>query len=257
MNLPNDVSFELIYQTIRRAAGAYGDDASIRESFGSNVWIRSLSDKIKVFVEEDASAGVHWVSVRGTDNLANAREDVEYLKEPDPVLGVYFHRGFHRAALEVYSAVKPQLRKEVEIRVTGHSLGAAIAAIMQAWMRRDGFDVQRTINFGQPKVTNQAGVDKLRADPLLRVVNNEDVVPMVPPLTLGSSIHGRYLHFGEELHLLKEAPAFQLYGEREAESPKVTSFWRHIGREDVADHHSGVYLARLREYAQALGSRRA
>jgi triacylglycerol lipase len=230
---------------------AYDDDATIRQAYGSASWTSTLPDGVKVFVARAGDARFQWLSVRGTDDRANVCEDAEYLKDPDPRLGVYFHSGFFRDAQAVYAAARPQLVPELPVRVTGHSLGGAIAAIVQAWLRLDGFVVETTVTFGQPKVTNEAGVLKLRATPLLRVVNDEDVVPMVPPLTLLAALHGPYRHFGQELHLGPAPPVYRLYTEHDAELPSVSSFWDDLFRETPRDHHVALYVAKVKAFRDA------
>jgi hypothetical protein len=101
------------------------------------------------------------------------------------------------------------------------------------------------LTFGQPKVTNEEGVLKLRADPLLRVVNDEDIVPMIPPLTLLSALRGPYRHFGQELHLGPKPPVYKLYSEHDAELSSVSNFWDHLGDETPRDHHVALYVAKI------------
>ena len=62
---------------------------------------------------------------------------------------------------------------------------------------RDG----KCITFGQPRVTNQKGAEQLHQLPLLRVINDEDVVPLLPPLTPLTFLQGRYENFGPEIWL--------------------------------------------------------
>ena len=67
------------------------------------------------------------------------------------------------------------------------------------YIHEDSFSVVRSINLGQPKVMNDHGVRMYGFLPLTRVVDENDLVPMVPPITLLDSIHGCYEHFGDEV----------------------------------------------------------
>jgi hypothetical protein len=50
-------------------------------------------------------------------------------------------------------------------------------------------------------------MEKLNFLPLLRVINHEDPVPLLAPVTVVSAIHGIYRHFGPEL-ILENPPKF-------------------------------------------------
>jgi triacylglycerol lipase len=250
----SDLNFANILDWALAASAAYDPDEQIRDKYGSSVWSKTLANGVKVFVATDTSRGFQWLSVRGTDDYANVREDAEYLKERDARLGIYLHDGFHRDAQAVYDDTRARLDQRLPVRVTGHSLGGAVAAILQAWLRVDGFSIDTTLTFGQPKVTDEEGVLKLRAHPLLRVINDEDVVPMIPPLTLLSALHGPYRHFGQELHLGPTPPLYQLYTEHDAETPKVTSFWCNLCHETPRDHHVALYVAKLEAFCAAFSA---
>lgn len=250
MTIP-ELNFGDILEWVLAASAAYDEDSKIRDRYGSTTWTKALSNGVKVFVADDRTRGCQWLSVRGTDDWLNVREDAEYLKELDAKLGVYLHEGFHRDASAIYDEVKARLAPAVPLRVTGHSLGGAIAVILQAWLRADGFAVDTTLTFGQPKVTNEAGVMKLREHPVLRVINDEDVVPMVPPLTLLSALRGPYRHFGQELHLGPKPPLYRLYNEHDAETPEVSGFWCNLCHETPRDHHVALYVAKVQAFLAA------
>ena len=85
------------------------------------------------------------VVVRGTNNLQNAIDDLEYVKVRDERLaGVWVHSGFQRSALALWRDLQPRLNAAlaaynsqpvasgaprpsapVAISFTGHSLGAS------------------------------------------------------------------------------------------------------------------------------------
>lgn len=248
----SELNFADILDWAQAAAATYDDDSVIRDKYGPSTRIKSLDNGVKVFVAVASSKRFQWLAIRGTADFLNLREDAEYLKQADPRLGVYLHSGFYRDARAVYEETRAQLAPGVPVRVAGHSLGAAIAVILQAWLHADGHPVDATITFGQPKLTNEAGVIKLREQPVLRVINDEDMVPMLPPLTLLSAQRGPYRHFGRELHLGPVPPLYRLYSEHDAETPAVGSFWRHLGDETPRDHHVGLYVAKLQAFRETL-----
>lgn len=143
--------------------------------------------------------------------------------------------------MKIYKDVIPHLEKGYKVRVTGHSLGAAISTLLMMYLHEDGFKVERSINFGQPKVTNKAGVKAYGFLPLTRVVDENDVVPLVPPVTLLDSIHGIYEHLGDEVILLKEE--YYVYLEQhDAERKSVGNFWKDMGHESITEHFMDNYL---------------
>jgi predicted lipase len=90
------------------------------------------------------------------------------------------------------------------VNITGHSLGGAIAVILMTHLQADEYTIGSVITFGQPKVTNEAGVQHIDDSPVLRIIHHDDLVPLVPPLSLLSAIHGTYRHMGPEIILLPD-----------------------------------------------------
>jgi triacylglycerol lipase len=238
---PWDYDFKEIWPYLVRSAAVYESDEYIHRHFGKDVFIIDPSNiKVKTFVETDLKKKLQWIAVQGTANFKNIKEDVEFTKVKDPILGVYLHRGFQKTAMETYKLIKPNIKKDFSIKITGHSLGAAIAVIIEAYLHYDGYRVEKAITFGQPKVTNKKGMEKLNFLPLLRVINHEDPVPLLAPVTLVSAIQGIYRHFGPEL-ILENPPKFVLLKSHPADRFSVTSFWENLGDIDVKDHHIAQY----------------
>ena len=96
------------------------------------------------------------------------------------------HRGFQSALNEVWTDAAGKLRQYrqgsgKEIFFTGHSLGAALAALAIA--RFDGGNAS-LYTFGSPRVGNQAFLNQLRGKTALghfRFVDHQDLVTRVPP----------------------------------------------------------------------------
>ena len=100
------------------------------------------------------------------------------------------------------------------------------------------------MTFGQPKVTTAAGVSRFRDLSLLRVVNHDDPVPLLPWETPGAVLGGLFRHLGEEVRLT-DIGTWQLFSEHLAERYLLTSFAAHLGRENPKEHEMARYLARL------------
>ena len=201
----------------------------------------------KVFLETDDARHLQWIAVRGTANLNNIKLDVDYNKVVDERLRIHLHKGFADLAMDAYRFVKPRLKQGYEVRVTGHSLGGAAAVIVLMLLKEDGATLGQAVTFGQPKVTNRAGVRKYQELPLLRVINDKDPVPLLPPLELFAILdEGSFRHLGPEV-VLEDGAAFRYYNGHDAERMSVMSFWQHMSDHDVPDHYMKNYLDRLHQ----------
>jgi triacylglycerol lipase len=245
------VDFRLLLEYARRAAAAYDPEDAIRARFGKDhhVVVSSIPHlDVQAFVEIDDAHRVQWIAVRGTANLENVEEDADYDKRFARLLGVPVHHGFVRDAHAVWEFAHPLLREGYETRVTGHSLGGAVACVLEMRLADDGARLGRCVTFGQPKVTNEAGVERYRDLPLLRVVNHDDPVPLLPWETPGAIAGGLYRHFGRELWLTDRG-TWEVFAEHEAERYRLSSFVERLGLDNVEEHKMRRYLARLERLA--------
>ncbi|MCI0428487.1 MAG: lipase family protein [Nitrospiraceae bacterium] len=250
---PTPPNFTQALQYAQRAALAYEQDATIQKQSGAGMRISissPLSTGIKAYVGLDDAKRVQWIVVRGTSNLINIRLDVDYNKVVDPRLQIPLHKGFADGALQVYQFAKPLLKTDYETRVTGHSFGGAAAVIVLMLLKEDGFKLGQAMTFGQPKVTNGDGARKYRTLPLLRFVNDQDPVPLLPPFELFAVLdEGPYQHFGPEV-VLEDGSTYRLYTEHQAERLSVFSFWNNLKNfsiQDVPEHFISTYLTRIRQ----------
>ncbi|NIB43612.1 lipase family protein [Pseudomaricurvus alkylphenolicus] len=239
------IDFKEILWYAERAKAAYSSESDIRSRYGKDVLVENVYDiKVQFFVETLPERRQQLVSIRGTDNLSNVKDDSEYIPKLSETLGIYVHRGFEEDTVQILELLRPHLEQEYQIRLTGHSLGAAISTLLMMYLDQEGFELGPSINFGQPKVTNAAGVKKFSKLPLLRVVDREDVVPELPTATLLDSLHGVYAHLGEEVILLK-GPYFIALPQHRAIHKSEGSFWKDLGHQSLSDHYIDNYLANI------------
>lgn len=246
---PMDFAEVLVFA--RRAAAAYQDEPAIRAVVGPQPALTASNLRgvdVRAFVEVDEGQRRQWVVVRGTANLKNAEEDADYAKVGAPELGIVVHGGFLDDAHAVWSFARPLLKPGLETRITGHSLGGAVALLIGMRLRTEGFPVSRIVTFGQPKVTNEAGVNRFRDLPLLRIVNHDDPVPLLPWETRGAALEGFFRHLGSELWMTDRG-TWEFFTEPRAERYLLTSFAARVGRENPLEHEMARYLAKIEALA--------
>jgi hypothetical protein len=240
------INFKEVQWYAIRSSYAYNTPDEIQQNF-PNV-IRTVTvdgTKVQYFLEDIPDKDAQLVSVRGTANIKNAIEDLEYLQTKDETLGIFVHDGFREDSLRVYRDLLPHLDKKKDVLLTGHSLGAAISTLLMMYLQEDGFTVGLSVNFGQPKVTNSKGVEKYKSLPLLRVIDENDVVPMMPATSLLNSIHGRYEHLGTEMILL-EGEYYVFQDEHMQQETNSTSFWKNMTDVSVNAHMIKHYLDNIK-----------
>ena len=145
------------------------------------------ADDTQCFVASSAGTGstaaVVVVAFRGTESLGDWLADLNVLSTTHSYGTV--HRGFRSAYSVVDARLRAELRKfpGVPVLITGHSLGGALATIAAAeW--QGTFDVRWIYTYGQPAVGKgrfPAFMAQHYGSRLIRVVNDDDIVPQVPP----------------------------------------------------------------------------
>lgn len=246
------VDFTDVHFFARCAKAAYEVDdtkvASFLDEIGYDATAVATLEakKIRYFLATEKAGGRQLISVRGTANIKNGLEDMEILKEHDAHTGVKLHRGFTEDARSILDDLKPKLESDKPLWITGHSLGGAVALVLAMHLDVEGYQVDRVVTFGQPKVTDRKGVKRFRHLPVKRVVDEHDLVPLVPPIELTSlATLDFYRHLGEEVVLL-DGIYYSFLDERQAESGRVSAFWKRLlGHANIPDHYMDNYHKRI------------
>jgi hypothetical protein len=243
--VPHDVDFEELEYYAERSRAAYDSPSEIRKQFPNTTRVKTVQPvDVQYFLETDTQQKTQTITIRGTSNKANRLEDIDIEKVPDPVLGINLHKGFREDALALQADVTPHLRKDYTIRVTGHSLGGAVAAIKAHLLFADGYNVNRLVTFGGPKLTDAEGKAAIEDGiDVTRVVNEADIVPTVPPAGLSA---GGYQHFGPEV-ILRPGRQYVWLPGHDANRLSIGDLWRNLDFLTVDAHSMDEYLPNLRE----------
>ena len=241
---PVNINFTELKTYAERSLAAYGAKPVIKAKYPKTIRIGSPGGMdVLYFLERDDKAKIQIITVRGTADQKNFSEDLDITVRTDRQADIPVHAGFDQAARAVYSDAKPYLKRNYKTYVTGHSLGGAVAALVTIYAIEDGFMVERVITFGQPRFTTAAGVQRLQL-PLIRVIDENDMVPMLPPATATDPSFGPYEHVGPEVILLQEQRYVYLPA-HDANRVSIGEYWRTIGIADLPDHKIDHYVNRI------------
>ncbi|GAA3682110.1 hypothetical protein GCM10022224_053080 [Nonomuraea antimicrobica] len=192
------------------------------------------------------------VAFRGTqpEELRDWLSDANTLLKPYTAGGGNIHAGFYRA-LDV---VHPDLLRTLEdwrtsgqsLWFTGHSLGGALAMLAAArtYFEDPSLLADGVYTYGQPRTCCPklaAAYDKVFRGRMFRFVNNNDIVPQLPPAPL-------FQHVAEERY-------FDAKGRLRDKMPAVAGLVDRFhgavadplapGTDGIRDHFINAYLARF------------
>lgn len=238
--VPHKVDFEELRYYGLRSKSAYDTPAQIKSDYPDVTRVRTIpSVDVRYFIETDHSQKTQTIAVRGTAEKPNIWEDIEVKLVNDAILGLKLHGGFERDSLALWNDIKPHLITDYDIRITGHSLGAAIAFILGGYANAEGYTVKRIVNFGQPKISDSA-LPPAVYDVTTRVIDDRDVVPMLPP----PGFVPKYRHVGEEI-VLRPGDDYVYLDSHDADRVSISDFWREFSHFSVKEHYMDNYLANI------------
>jgi hypothetical protein len=148
------------------------------------------------FVGYDGTANEIVVAFSGTDPLSirNWIDDLNFFKTAYPYCdGCEVHEGFYKTYLSVQDDVKSLvasyqlLYPSATLAITGHSLGAAMAAHCAAEYTHMGQKISTVYSYGMPRVGNEAFEQwyKTAVSGTFRVTHRKDPVPQLAPESFG------------------------------------------------------------------------
>ncbi|MFD0268021.1 lipase family protein [Streptomyces sp. NPDC127106] len=194
-------SLPLAYSMVQAAALAYKDEATIERQ--AREWgfdrVRHHHTRFTPpFPLEDTQAYTiasdHMIitAFRGTEpgQIRDWLSDATTPPRPGPARTGYIHYGFGQALDSVFPAVRDTLAELRDngqsVWFTGHSLGGALAMLAgcRMYLEEPRLQADGIYTFGQPRTCDRllaAACNKGFKDRLHRFVNNNDIVPQLPP----------------------------------------------------------------------------
>lgn len=134
------------------------------------------------------------IAFRGSDTKSNWILDFDFVYRDYPnVPKAFVHAGFYKGYMQVASQITQVVlalqseSPELTVVSTGHSLGAALALLNAAGLAQAGVKNLEVWNFGQPRVGNKEFADYVdsQVKTIYRTINQQDIVPHLPPQDLG------------------------------------------------------------------------
>ncbi len=199
-------------------------------------------------------AGDHMIVIafRGTEpqQIRDWLSDASTPPWPGPGRTGYVHYGFGEALESVF----PDVRKDVaELRtddqsvwLTGHSLGGALAMLAGARLMLEDprLTADGVVTFGQPRTCDRllaAAYNKGFKNRMYRFVNNNDIVPQLPPEPAYTHVDSlRYIDSGGKVH-----DSVGLLGGLADRAKGLTADAFAPASDGVRDHSMRNYLAAL------------
>ncbi|MFJ1601405.1 lipase family protein [Streptomyces sp. NPDC088261] len=249
------------YWLARAAELAYSDADAARDetaAWGFDRFRHFVSPHALPFPLEDTQAYVAGsdrmvvVAFRGTEptQIKDWLSDTTTPPVPGPGGKGFVHYGFHQALASVYPEVRDtvtEFRADGQsVWFTGHSLGGALAMLAgtRLCLDRPGVVPHGIYTYGQPRTCDRllaAAHNTALKNRTYRFVNNNDIVPQVPPEPVFTHVDAiRYFDADGELH--DRMPL--LTGMRDR-AKGLTADLLAPASDGIRDHFMGAYLKNL------------
>ena len=114
------------------------------------------------------------------------------------------HRGYRLIARECADALAPFMKQGYSVQLTGHSLGGAVAVATALLFRSRGASIEKVVTFGAPKLGPRETREAADRIDVLRVVQKDDLIPLLPMSR--PFVRKPYVHLGEGIVLDNDAP---------------------------------------------------
>lgn len=233
---------------------AYCDEATIKSQM-KNAGYTSVKlidiDGAQVMCAANKTTAV--IGFRGTEptQFSDVVADINFLPTRQKDGEGIVHLGFRDEVLKVEEEIMKWVARhsKKDVYCCGHSLGGAMATLFTG---RHEDIVKKIFTYGSPRVGSGKFV-RLLVTPHCRTVNNNDIVPRVPPALVG------FRHDGQEKYINFKGELVSNYTFMQDLGDLFKGIWTAIKKgewfDSVRDHSMDNYCGYLREeYRKCIGS---
>ncbi|MDH5402001.1 MAG: lipase family protein [Candidatus Heimdallarchaeota archaeon] len=191
----SNINLDITRLMARFANAAYQDFDNLDFSDIGYTIIYTINDEdtdTQAFIARDTSNLV--LSFRGTSSIKDALNDLTITRVRYPkTKNFLFHPRIHQGFFNAYSSVKSNIQSKIqsllkdeplEVYITGHSLGAALANITALDLVLDKIVKNpKLYTFGCPKVGNRkyTKIISKTLKNMYNVIDVNDIIPRTPP----------------------------------------------------------------------------
>eukprot|EP00667_Euglena_gracilis_P013020 EG_transcript_13396 len=266
---PPSIDFPTFLLHALRSYAAYSPGQQVESGlFSANLPVFDKRSVSRAYVDGNSTLfvdywqdGTQWLSIRGSTSALDFAEDLDTVFVFHKGLGMRLHRGFLARSVDTMHYLRQLLDPAKPVRLTGHSLGGAVAPIVALLLQKRGFNITDIVTFGAPKFTNLQGTEKVNKLPLMRITLAGDPVPPLPMINA-------YRQAGPEVILSNNTLDYQYLTSAQATfrarhaghlADLATSWSNHAmleylaqvyARQPVPDPALGAALSELREQQQ-------
>jgi len=225
-------------------------------------YIPAMGLQLEHFVDRDGAQAYVFgnetdiiVACRGTEpnDWNDVKADVNALTVLAETVG-RVHRGFKKEVDDLWPAIEEIIAyEERTLWFTGHSLGGAMATISAGRCFLAHIPAMPTgvYTYGAPRVGTKRYINSVDVD-LTRWVNNNDIVPRVPPTWMG------YRHTGRRIYINTHGKVRRMT-KRQRAKDRWRGFWHGLKQGKVdhfSDHAIAGYVEHIAHAVEERSSRR-
>lgn len=214
-----------------------------RKNYIEKIYENTINN-VYYYINFDNNFNVN-IAIRGSNNKSNWIDNLMYFKTFDKGLEIYIHFGIKKLFNAIYDDLMKIIKqyKNYKLNFFGHSLGGSIAILLFLKFKKNGFNSNKVITFGSPKFTNFNGAEKYNIDGITRVINDKDIVNLLPSSSFISRLFGEYRHFGKEI-ILNDDFTYDI-NEKEKVITKNKTLLKNIDFKSVSEHRIKDYKKKI------------
>jgi len=174
------VDFQELHDACLMSSMCYKSPAALKEAYGAALAAvggneeSSSGGSIRYFMLSNERAKHQKLVVCGI--LSESQFNAVTSPSSSAAADVYRSFQLDKAAEQIDKTVMKLLRKDFQIQIFGHAMGASLAVLLALHLHNEGFKLNKIITFGQPRIVKPKEASMYKNLPLLRVFDFYDAV---------------------------------------------------------------------------------